>query len=258
MSHVTSADGTAIAFETTGTGPALILVDGAMCFRDAGPMRGVAAALADRFTVHLYDRRGRGASGDTLPFSVDREVEDLGALVDAAGGSAALLGMSSGAALATRAAARLGAAVTHLIAYEPPFMPEPARAGAAAYTVALAEALGHGDLDAALAAFFTRVGMPPAGIEAMRASPAWADNLAIAPTLAYDDAAMGDSSIPAAAGEVTAPVLALAGSTTPEFLQWGARSLAGAVPNGRFALVEGQGHAVDPTALAPLVVGFVA
>ncbi|WP_062292646.1 alpha/beta fold hydrolase [Demequina phytophila] len=257
MSDVTSADGTRIGHESLGTGPAIVVVDGAMCFRDSGPARGIAAALATHLTVHVYDRRGRGASGDTAPFAVEREIEDIAAVIDAAGGTAALLGMSSGGALAARAAAALGDAVTHLIAYEPPFMPPPARDGAAAYTAALTAALERGDRDGALAAFFARVGVPDAAVETMRRSPGWEGNLAIAPTLAYDDAAMGDSSVPDDLAAIGAPTLALAGSATPDFLQWGARELAATVPGATFALVEGQGHAVDPDALAPHVVGLV-
>ncbi|WP_062317940.1 alpha/beta fold hydrolase [Demequina maris] len=259
MAQVTSADGTAIGFEVAGAGdPPLILIDGAMCWRDSGPMRGIAASLAHSHTVYLYDRRGRGVSGDTLPFAVDREIEDLAALIDAAGGAAALLGISSGGALAARAALKLGGAVTHLAVYEPPYMPPPARAGAAAYTAQLTAALARGDRDAAVAAFLTRVGVPEPGVEAMRRSPGWDATLAIAPTLAYDDAAMGDSSVPAELAGITAPVLALAGGASPGFLQWGARELTAVVPGARFEEVEGQGHGVDPAALAPHVLRFLA
>ncbi|WP_062521645.1 alpha/beta fold hydrolase [Demequina silvatica] len=257
MSHVTSADGTLIAHEVQGAGPAIVVVDGAMCFRGSGPARGIAAALAPHLEVHLYDRRGRGDSGDTLPYAVEREIEDIAAVIDEAGGSAALLGMSSGGALAARAAAALGTAVTRLLVYEPPFMPPPARDGAATYTAALAAALDRGDREGALAAFFARVGVPDQAVETMRRSPGWATSLALAPTLAYDDAAMGDSSIPAELATITAPTLALAGGDSPGFLQWGAREVAATVPGARFEALEHQGHAVHPDALAAKVVAFV-
>src|SRR5690349_3010578 len=140
MPTVTSADGTTIAYETTGSGPALVLVDGAMCYRASGPARPLAAALADTFTVHLYDRRGRGESGNTLPWSEDREIEDLAAVLEAAGGEAALVGESSGAVLAADAAAKLPG-VTHLALYEPPFIVDDTRAPREATFTADTEAL---------------------------------------------------------------------------------------------------------------------
>ncbi|HEV8174641.1 MAG TPA: alpha/beta hydrolase, partial [Actinoplanes sp.] len=126
MSTVTSADGTTIAYETLGSGPALILVDGAMCYRDFGPARGLAKALADSYTVYIYDRRGRGGSGNTLPWSPAREVDDLAALLAAAGGSAYLFGCSSGAVLAADAANVLPG-FTKLALYEPPFIVDDTR-----------------------------------------------------------------------------------------------------------------------------------
>src|SRR5438046_1900388 len=123
MPTVTSADRTTIAYERTGTGPALVLVDGAMCYRGAGPMRPLAAELQDTFTVYTYDRRGRGASSDTQPYTVAREVEDLGALIAQAGGEAYVYGISSGAALALETAAA-GRGITKLALYEPPFLAE--------------------------------------------------------------------------------------------------------------------------------------
>src|SRR5437879_4691813 len=120
MNTVTSRDGTRIAYDKRGSGPALILVDGAFCYRAFGPMPKLAELLSDRFTVYNYDRRGRGDSSDTKPYAVAREVEDLAALFEAAGGSAFLYGISSGAALALRAAGN-GLAVRKLAVYEPPF-----------------------------------------------------------------------------------------------------------------------------------------
>jgi pimeloyl-ACP methyl ester carboxylesterase len=252
---VRSTDGTPIAYEVHGTGPTLVLVDGAMCFRDGGPMRGIAAAIGDDLRVVLYDRRGRGASGDTAPFAVEREIEDLAALAEAVGGPIALFGISSGGALALRAAAALDA-VTRVAVYEPPFMPEPAVAGAAAYTAELTEALGSGDRGAAVGAFLRRVGMPPEAVAGVRHSPGWAGMEALAPTLAYDDAAMGDSRVPGLHG-LRAEVLALAGGGSPAFLQYGARSVAEAT-GGRFELLPNETHDVSPTAAAAALVPFVA
>ena len=120
MSTVTSKDGTKIAYEKKGQGPALILVDGALCYRAFGPMQSLAELLAPNFTVYTYDRRGRGESSNGKPYSLEREVEDLDALVKAAGGSAYVYGISSGACLALEAALRLGMEISKLAMYEPP------------------------------------------------------------------------------------------------------------------------------------------
>jgi pimeloyl-ACP methyl ester carboxylesterase len=251
---VQSADGTAIAYEVHGAGPVLVLVDGAMCFRGSGPMRGIAEAIGDRLRVVLYDRRGRGASGDTAPYAVEREVEDLAAIIDAVGAPAALFGMSSGGALALRAAAVLDA-VTRVAVYEPPFMPEPAVAGAQTYTAELTDALGRGDRGAAVEAFLRRVGMPAQAVAGMRHSPAWAGMEALAPTLAYDDTGMGDSRVPTFDTWDT-PVLALAGSASPDFMRYGAAAVAEAT-GGRFEVLDGQTHDVAPVAAAAALIPFV-
>ncbi|MHA7985384.1 alpha/beta fold hydrolase [Rathayibacter sp. CAU 1779] len=258
LTAVRSADGTAIAYDVHGDGPGVILIDGAMCFRDSGPMRPLCTQLSDDFTVLMYDRRGRGESGDTAPYHVDRELDDLDSLLDALLDSTgttcaapALVGVSSGAALALRAAARLGDRIRAVVVYEPPFMPEPLAAGAHAYTEALGAALAAGDRDRAVALFLGRVGMPEQAIAGMQQSPAWQGMAGIAPTLAYDDAVMGDSRIPTdLVADITAPVLALAGGASPDMMQYGARSVADAARNGAFEVLPGQGHDADAAALA--------
>ncbi|MGN6741860.1 MAG: alpha/beta fold hydrolase, partial [Amnibacterium sp.] len=192
--------------------------------------------------------------GDTPPYAVDREVEDLAALLEAVGGPVALFGMSSGGALALRAAAALEA-VTRVAVYEPPYMPEPALDGARAYTAALTAALAAGDRGAAVEAFLRRVGTPEEAIAGIRRSPGWAGMEALAPTLAYDDAAMGDSRVPVLDG-LGAEVLALAGGASPGFLQYGACAVAQAA-GGRFELLEGEGHGLSPAAAAAALTAFV-
>ncbi|GAA1967669.1 alpha/beta hydrolase [Microbacterium deminutum] len=260
MPTLTSADGTPIAFELVGDhGPAVILVDGAMCFRGGGPMRPIARALAGGLTSVLYDRRGRGESGDVMPFAVKREIEDIGALIDTVGGRAALFGISSGGALALRAAAALGQRVSALAVYEVPFMPPGALDGAAAYTVALDSALAAGVPDDAVTAFLRRVGTPEAGIDAVRHSPAWAGMVALAPTLAYDDAAMGDSTVPVdLATGLGIPTLTLVGGASPEFLSYGVHTLADVVPGARLEVIDGQQHDVSAEAIAPHLLRFLA
>lgn len=250
MATVTSRDGTVIGFDQLGTGPALILVDGASCYRDAGPLRSLAALLAPEFTVYTYDRRGRGASSDTLPFSVDREIDDINALIGVAGGRAALFGMSSGGALAIAAAARLGPVVTDLAVYEVPVSIELDPA-ALTYSRALADALAHGRRADAVALFFERVGLPAERIASLRHTPAWASVEAIAPTLAYDDAVLGDGLLPYQRIEaVRVPVTVLSGQFAPEFIRESARATATAFPQGRHVELAGQSHDVDLTVLA--------
>ncbi|WP_349862897.1 alpha/beta hydrolase [Leifsonia sp. WHRI 6310E] len=259
MPTVSSADGTAIAYETTGSGPVAVLIDGASASRAGGRSREIAAALADRLTVVVYDRRGRGESGDTLPFAVAREIEDIAALIDAAGGSAALVGFSSGGALALTAAAALGPeTVTRLAVYEPPYVPEEAQAPAVEYTAALGEALARDDRDTAVELFFRRVGVPEDQLAWLRQSPHWAGTMALAPTLAYDDAALGDSLIP---DEVIAvlriPVLGIAGGASPSFLHYGAHEIAAAASDGRYVELADQTHDVQPESIAPVLTEFV-
>ncbi|WP_426623918.1 alpha/beta fold hydrolase [Leifsonia sp. McL0607] len=258
MSTVRSADHTTIAYETAGSGPGVVLVDGATCFRDSGPMRAISELLAPSATVVMYDRRGRGESGDTPPYALEREIEDIAALIDAVGAPVSLFGMSSGGALALESAVALGPErVNRLAVYEPPFVPEEALPSAAAYTRELSEALAADDRDRAVELFLKRVGVPVTAIDTMRRSPGWASLVGIAPTLAYDDAALGDSAVPIElAGAVRVPLLALGGGASPAFLRYGAEALAAAVPDGDCAILEGQTHDVSADAIAPVLARF--
>jgi pimeloyl-ACP methyl ester carboxylesterase len=233
MAEVISRDGTRIAFEKAGEGPALILVDGALGYRAHWGQRPLAAALADRFAVYAYDRRGRGESGDTLPYAVEREIEDIEALIAEAGGSAYLYGVSSGAALALKAAAALGAAtVPGLALYEPPYNSddEESKQEFARYAQQMAELLGA-NLRGDAVAFFLADMLPAEALEGMRRSPDWPILEAVAPTLAYDNAVMGDGAMPAAAaGAATMPALVLGGSESPDFLREAVEALARAMP----------------------------
>jgi pimeloyl-ACP methyl ester carboxylesterase len=257
MPVVTSADGTTIGYERSGSGPALVLVDGAMCYRDAGPMRPLAALLQDSFTVYLYDRRGRGESSDTLPYAVDREVEDLQALIAEAGGEAYVYAISSGAALALATAAA-DSRITKFALYEPPYLAE-VEDGARIkeYTERLHELLDAGRKGDAVALFMTNVGIPAQAIAGMRAQPGWAGSEAIAPTLAYDDELLGDGSVPRdLASRITVPALVLAGGASPQSLQQAAKATADAFPTAEHRTLDGQTHAVDADALAPVLVEF--
>lgn len=257
MPVVTSADGTTIACERTGSGPALVLVDGAMCYRAAGPMRPLAALLQDRFTVYAYDRRGRGESSDTTPYAVAREVEDLQALIAQAGGEAYVYAISSGAALALATAAA-GPGISKLALYEPPFMAE-VEDGARIkeYTERLNGLLDAGRKGDAVALFMTNVGIPVEAVVGMRAQPGWATLEAIAPTLAYDDEVLGGGSVPRdLASTIAVPALVLAGGASPRSLQQAAKATADALPTAEHRTLDGQTHDVAPDALAPVLVEF--
>ncbi|MGN9909816.1 alpha/beta fold hydrolase [Phytohabitans sp. LJ34] len=249
---VVSKDGTRIAYERAGSGPAVILVGGAL--DDGAENAPLVPALAGRFTVYNYARRGRGGSGDTPPYAVGREVEDLGALIAVAGEPVRLYGVSSGGMFALEAAAA-GLPVAKLALYEVPYDPSP---GAAArydeYRARLAEALGGGRRDEALALFMRLAGSSDADVEGARRSPYWSGLEALAPTLAYDAALYGPP--PAARlAAVTQPTLVATGGGD-EFFGYAADAVAALLPNGVRATFAGQGHVADPAAVAPALVEF--
>ncbi|MEO3780913.1 alpha/beta hydrolase [Micromonospora sp. B11E3] len=256
MGTVRSADGTVIAYEHVGRGPALVMVDAASGFRGFGPMRGLAALLADRFTVFCYDRRGRGESGDTPPYTVDREVDDLRALVAEAGGSAYLFGFSSGAVLALLAAAR-GVPVAGLALLEPPldFAAPPAAPGEglAGEIAALVAAGRRGD---AVAHFQRQIGVPAELVEGMRQGSLWPTLEGLAHTLVYDLTVTGCLSR-AEASAVTVPALVVHSESSDERLRGWARDVAEALPAGRLRGMAGDWHQVPEDALAPVLTEFL-
>ena len=262
MTTVTSADGTRIAYETTGSGPALILVDGAMCYRDFGPARGFAKALAADYTVYLYDRRGRGESGNTQPWAPDREIDDLAALLTAAGGTAYLFGCSSGAVLAADAANRLPG-FTKLALYEPPFIVDDTHEPRAATFTADTEALiAAGDRSGALKKFMHHVGMPRIMINIMAFTPPWKKLKVVAPTLPYDLHILGDTGrgVPLDAGrwkDVTAPAIVMDGGKSPQYMRNAAKALSEALPTARYRTLPGQTHLVKAGVVAPAVKDFL-
>jgi pimeloyl-ACP methyl ester carboxylesterase len=255
MENVTSSDGTTIAFDRLGEGPPVVLVCGGSVDRMADAA--IAQELASDFAVLNYDRRGRGDSGDTPPYAIEREVEDIQAVIDAAGGTANLWGSSSGAVLAMIAAAS-GVSVTKLALWEPPFILDenarPPTDQVEQYERMIAEDR-RGD---AAEYFMTKVvGMPPEFVADARTQPWWATQEAIAHTLAYDARIMGDYSIPTeTAGAVKAPTLVLAGGADMPFMRESAPALADAIPDGQVRFLDGQGHNVDPTVLAPALKEF--
>ena len=259
MTHARSKDGTTIAYEQTGRGPALIIVDGALCSRAFGPSAKLAPLLARHFTVYTYDRRGRGPSGDAQPYSPAREVDDIAALVGAAGGSACLLGLSSGGALALEAAAS-GLPVTTVVAYEPPYVDDSGQRGGAAHEGHLRRLLAENNRGGAVKYFMKdMVGAPAAMVAVMRLMPwIWRKLEAVAHTLPYDAAVMTAFKVPRERfASIGVPVLVMNGSKTDPRLRDAARTIANTVPAAQYRELAGQTHNVTPDVLAPAVVEFI-
>jgi pimeloyl-ACP methyl ester carboxylesterase len=259
--HVRSADGTRIALETTGEGPAVVLVDGAFGSRASGPNVALAPLLARDFSVYRYDRRGRGESGDTPPYEPDREVDDLRAVLDAAGGSAFVFATSSGGNLALRTAAR-SFGVRKLAVWEPNFVVDGARPPLPAdYVARLRQLVREGRRGDAVEYFMTAaVGLPAEFVAPMRKMRWWPALEAAAPTLAYDGAIVardmaGHSPSRQEWSALTAPTLVLDGATSA-WLSEGADALAEALPSADRRTLAGQPHDVEAAALAPVLVEF--
>jgi pimeloyl-ACP methyl ester carboxylesterase len=261
MKTVTSRDGTTIAFDQSGQGPVVILVDGALQYRafDQG-MNELAELLSQYFTVIHYDRRGRGDSTDTLPYTLEREIEDIEAIIDNVGGSASLYGISSGAALAMEAALALPDKVKKLVMYEVPYNDdESAQQAWKEYVRQLQELLDVGRKGDAVGLFMMLVGASPADVEGIKQTPMWPLWESIGHTLAYDHiAALGeDAAVPVErAANVSVPALIMDGSQSFPFMHATAVALANVMPNAYQRTLEGQTHEVSAEALAPVLINF--
>nr|WP_235096996.1 alpha/beta fold hydrolase [Amycolatopsis decaplanina] len=257
---VTSADGTPIAFDRAGEGAPVILVGGA--FNDRTTLAGLAATLAPDFTAIAYDRRGRGDSGAGAVYSVEREVEDLAALVEHVGGSAAVFGHSSGAVLGLEAAAR-GVAMTSLAVYEPPYVVDDSRTRPAADLFDRVRALiADGDRDGAAELFLVEGTATPAEVvKGMRDDPFWAWFTGLAHTLPYDLALCGPGNVLPTdrLAKISVPTLVMDGGESEAWMRAGTRAVADTVPGARYATVEGQDHGVlhQPDTLRGLLTDFL-
>ncbi len=256
MKNVVSKDGTVITYEQAGEGLPVILVCGGSVDRSSNAP--LAELLAQHFMVFNYDRRGRGDSGDTAPYAVEREVEDIEAMVKEAGGAAFLYGTSSGAALALEAAAS-GLNITKLALWEPPFIigdsrPRPPADTASIYNQMVAEGR-RGD---AVEYFMAKVvGLPPEFVGFARSQPWWPSQEALAHTLAYDATIMGDYSLPTErAASVKVPTLVMAGGASWDWMQNTAKTLANIIPDAQYQTLEGQEHNVNPAVMAPALKEF--
>ena len=262
MQTVTSADGTTIAYDKAGNGPALILVAGAFSFRKFPMLAKLVDELAANFTVYNYDRRGRGDSTDTQPYAVEREIEDIQALIEVAGGSADVWGLSSGAVLSLHAAAA-GIGIRNLALYQPPFrVGESKPLPPADFQQQLSELIAADRRSEAVKYMMTKgMGAPGFAVGIMRLLPLWKRLTVVAHTLPYDVAILGDKVYgeplsPGDWADVKAPTLVIAGGKAPELIRTAARQLAEVLPDGEYHVLQGQSHNVSPKALAPSLTEF--
>ncbi|MCU1557205.1 MAG: alpha/beta hydrolase [Microbacteriaceae bacterium] len=247
---ITSSDGTTIAYEKTGTGPAVVIVDGALCYREFGPARALAEALAPNYTAYFYDRRGRGESGDTQPYAVQREIEDLAAIIAAAGGDAYVFGQSSGAGIALEAAAS-GVRMRKLAVYEAPYV---GLAGDVDHVAKLQSYLTDDKRGAAVGHFMVKMVGAPAFVPLMmRLMPkVWKQLRGVAHTLPNDAMVMDGFNVPTARlGTITVPTLVMGGSKGAENMKAAVRGVAEAVPGSQQRTLDGQTHQVSEQALLP-------
>ena len=263
MPTVTSKDGTKIAFDKVGSGPAVILTNGAMSYRAFdSTLAQLAELLGKHFTVYNYDRRGRGESGDTKPFSKVREIEDVQALIKDAGGEAMLFGISSGGAVVLETTA-VTSGVTRVVVYEVPFIVDDSRQPLPDYAEHTAKLAAEGKHDELVEYFMTQVvGMPAEFAAGMKQDQnMWGGMLAIAPTISYDASFMGEfmrgKPLPADHwANVTVPVLVADGGASDAWMGHAADALAKVLPHASRQTLEGQTHMVDPNVLAPVMIDF--
>src|SRR5437773_4829715 len=265
MQTVTSKDGTKIAFDKVGSGPAVILVNGAMAYRAFDPsLAHLAELLGKHFTVYNYDRRGRGDSGDIQPFAKEREIEDLQALIEDAGGKAMVFGISSGSVVSLDAAAVIPG-MTKVVVYEPALIVDDSRQPVPAdYTEHLTTLAAEGKRDEAVEYFLTQaVGIPAEYIGGMKQDPAtWAGMTGVAHTIAYDAAFVGDVMLGRPLptdrwAKVSVPVLVVDGGASDPWMHHAADAIAKVLPHASRQTLAGQTHMVDPNVLAPVIIEFL-
>ncbi len=255
-----SSDGTRIAFTRVGSGPVVIIVDGAFCFRKNGPSAALAKEFAKHFTVYYYDRRGRGESGDSGSYTIQREVDDLQSVINSAGETPYVLGISSGAGLALQAASS-GVRMQKLALYEPPYVTSTRHIGSMqAYRSHLQELLAAGDRAGAVRYFLTDIFRAPklfAYAMPIIMPRAWKYCKSTAPALIYDLTILDDKSVLTdRAKDITVPTLVVGGTKSPSDLQIAVKEVAAALPNAKARFLEGQTHNVSPEATVPVLESF--
>jgi pimeloyl-ACP methyl ester carboxylesterase len=260
MSTVTSTDGTVIDYDLYGQGRTVIFIGGATQYRalDAGTTQAAKRLGDEGFTAVVYDRRGRGRSGESAAWSLDREVDDVAALITVAGGSATLYSSSSGATVALAAAAA-GVGVTALALYEPPFFPG---ADHTEHLLMLRSLLDEGRHDEAMRYNLTVViGLPADVVNGMAHAPGWSEIVAVAPTLVYDLTAVNDINLDTDWRSrwytITVPTIVYSGDQTFPGLPEAANAVAAALPKARRYILPGQGHGPTPEAIVPVLLEFL-
>lgn len=258
MNITRSKDGTTLAYDTYGSGPPLIYVTGAICFRTFGPIVKDAKEFSREFTVYLYDRRGRGDSGNTLPYSIEREVEDIEAIVDAAGGSAFLYGHSSGAVLALEAAMQIPDKISKVVLFDASYVHDEKEKGEYSLLRRKVSALLHGGKGArALREFLAGIGVPKIFTCFLPLMPGWGRMKKLAPTLEYDMLLTSDLPPVDRAARIRVPMQILYGEKSPIGIQNVARQLAHAIPNSKLSQLTGQNHMADAKAVLPFLSSFL-
>ncbi len=260
MANVKSKDGTSIAYDKTGKGPALVLVDGAFCFREYGVTPDIVPLLSDHFTVYSYDRRGRGESTDNAPYSVDNEIEDLKKIVEITGEIPFICGFSSGAQLVLLAIEK-GVHVKGIALFEPPYVTSSDNGSAPPKDAAntLENFVSHGKRGDAVKYFMTKImGMPPIFVFLFKqfGKSMWKKNESVANTLPYDVSIMGDYSVPKEAASVNVPTLVIGGGKSPQNIKNAVEEVAHTIPGSQLRLLKGQSHNVSMKVLAPGLIDF--
>jgi pimeloyl-ACP methyl ester carboxylesterase len=254
----TSADGTTIAYQTYssgGDGPEIVFVGGATQRKE--DWTELAQALAEAgFTAVTYDRRGRGDSSDTTPYAVEREIEDLAAVITATGGAAGVHGQSSGGALANRAAVA-SPTITSLSTFETPYRVGEGPKPPEDYVEHLQKLYDADDPSAMLEYFMVAgVGQPQEQVDQMKQLPFWDSLVPIGRTVLYDGYCLGGSQAPLPTdllGSIAIPMLCLGSTGSPDWLRAGAEASAAAAPDGRFVVLEGDFHSAPTSILAPVL-----
>lgn len=258
MKTTQSKDGTTLAYDVYGSGPALIYITGASCFRSFKPIVQDAKVFATEFTVYNYDRRGRGDSGNTLPYSMEREIEDIDAMIDTAGGKAYLYGHSSGAVLAFEAALRLGSKVQKVVMYDAPYVhDEKEKDEYKQLSQSIHKLLDNGQNAKAMSTFLKGIGMPKVFVWLLPLFPGWGKMKALSPTLAYDIALTKDMPPVERAARISVPTQIIVGEKSPAGIHEVGRQLAKAIPSAKFAQLAGQDHMANAKSLLPLLSSFL-
>ncbi|KIL43213.1 alpha/beta hydrolase [Jeotgalibacillus campisalis] len=257
MKTTQSKDGTILSYDVYGNGPALIYITGASCHRSFKPIVKDAKIFATEFTVYNYDRRGRGDSGNTLPYTIEREIEDIEAIIDAAGGKAYLYGHSSGAVLALEAVLLLGNKVQKVIMYDAPYVhSEEERVEYNQFSRSINKLLDNGKNSKAMITFLKGIGMPKVFILLLPLVPGWRTMKALAPTLAYDIALTQDLPPVERAAQISIPTQIIVGEKSRDSIHVVGRQLTKAIPNAKFVQLAGQDHMANAKKLLPLFIDF--